>query len=263
MALEPRVGRVPVALNPDGVAAPIHRSVRLAAEALTVCLPAAEVYDFTQPFDLGPATHRIRFEPVADIEGRRSELSAWILAQAIGEVARGLRASLEEAYLYAVVARGLPCAIEELQPMIDGARSDANGWPNPVLLGRLSRLLTEPLAFADELASLQRLRNCLEHRSGVVGARDTAGEGRLVLTLPRLAIMHRVNGAPVELGHGEPVAEGGGWVARANRETTYALGERIAFTEDQLGEVFIGCHFLAADLVARLPVPTEENLESV
>ncbi|MNS20479.1 hypothetical protein D3C72_522170 [compost metagenome] len=263
MTHEPLIGRVPVTLNPDGVAAPIHRSIRLAAEALAVCLPATEAYDFTQPFDLGPAMHRLRFEPVADIEGRRSELSAWILAQAIGEVARGLRASLEEAYLYAVVATGLPCEIDQLQPMIDGARSDANVWNNPVLLDRLGELLTEPLVFADELASLQRLRNCLEHRSGVVSVRDTAGGGRLVLTLPRLAIMHRLNGEQVELGHGELVAEGGGWVARAKRETTYGLGERIAFTSDQLGEVLIGCHFLAADLIARLPVPAEENPENV
>lgn len=252
---------IPVVLNPEGVAAPIHRSVRIAAEALAVCLPASEAFDFRQSFEIGPVMHRLRFEPVADADGRRTELSAWIVGQAIGEVARGVRAALEEAYLFAVIATRLPVRLADLGPMVDGARREANEWSNPRLLERLGAMLTGPLTFGPELTSLQRLRNCLEHRAGYVGDRDAGDAGQMTLILPRLAIMHRVNGEPREVQPGVPLAEGENdlWVQRTNLEVTFRLGERVTLSADQLGEVFTACHFLAADILARLPRPAERN----
>lgn len=255
MTDEPLEGPLPVILNPEGVAAPIHRSVRIAAEALAACLPASEAYDFSLGFEIGPIMHRMRFEPVKDTEGRRLELSAWVLGQAVGEVARGVRATLEEAYLFSVIATRLPARLGDLGPMVEAARREANEWSNPRLLERLGALLTGPLTFEAELTSLQRLRNCLEHRGGVVGDRDAVGHGRLVLTLPRLAIMHRVNGEPRELRPNILLAEGENelWAQRASMEVGFDLGERIALTPDQLGGVFLGCFFLAADILERLP----------
>lgn len=263
MTAEPPADRVPVTLNPEGVAAPIHRSVRLAAEALAVCLPASEAYDFRLSSEIGPVMHRMRFEPVADADGRREELSAWIIGQAVGEVTRGVRAALEEAYLFAVIATRLPTRWDDLGAMVGAARREANEWGNPRLLERLGALLTGPLTFEAELTSLQRLRNCLEHRSGVVGERDTGGAREMVLTLPRLAIMHRIDGEVREVQPGVPLAEGQNqlWAQRVNRETAFRMGERVTLTPDQLGEIFLACHFLAADLLARLPAPVEQNQE--
>jgi hypothetical protein len=259
MTEEPLPERVPVTLNPDGVAAPIHRSVRIAAEALAVCLPASEAYDFGQAFEIGPVMHRMRFEPVADTDSRRTELSAWIIGQAVGEIARGVRSALEEAYLFAVIATRLPARLEELGPMVEGARREANDWGNPQLLARLGALLTGPLTFEAELTSLQRLRNCLEHRAGYVGDRDAGRGGQMTLTLPRLAIMHRVNGEAQEVQPGVPLAEGENelWAQRVNLELTFRLGERVTLSVERLGEMLAACHFLAADLLARLPMPAE------
>lgn len=263
MTSEPLPDRVPVTLNPDGVAAPIHRSVRLAAEALAVCLPANEAYDFSQAFEIGPPMHRIKFEPIADTDSRRSELSAWIIGQAVGEVARGVRAALEEAYLFSVIATEKPSTIGQLQLTVECARRDANGCTNPKLLERLGGLLKGPLMFEAELTSLQRLRNCLEHRAGIVGERDATNDGQMVLALPRLAIMHRVGGEPREVRPNVPLADGENelWVQRVKGETAFRLGERVTLTTERLGEMLLACHLFAADLVERLPVPIAPKSE--
>ena len=85
----------------------------------------------------------------------------------------------------------------------------------------------------------------------------------LLLILPRLAIMHRINGGPRELRPNIPLAEGENelWAQRASMEVAFDLGERIALTPDQLGGVFLGCFFLAADILERLPRPPEPILE--
>jgi len=38
---------------------------------------------------------------------------------------------------------------------------------------------------------------------------------------------------------------------------------RVTFSADQLGEVFLACHFFAADLLTRLPMPPAENQQGV
>jgi hypothetical protein len=48
--------------------------------------------------------------------------------------------------------------------------------------------LTTPLAFGAEFLSIQKVRNCLEHRGGVVGTQDADIDGILRLSFPRFKI---------------------------------------------------------------------------
>jgi len=250
-------GEPRVMLNADGVAAPIHRSVRLAAEAMHVCLPAIAGHDYSAPFRVGPPIYQVAFEPPADPADRSAELEAWLLAQAFGEIARGIRSALEEAYLFAMIATMGPATIVQFQEMATKARADANAWPNPRLLAELGNLWTAPLIFDAELQSLQKARNCLEHRSGIVEARDCDGGEALELVLPRLAILTMIGGEEREIQVGVPVDGGPVWARRDVMRLRFARGERIRLQLDDVAGVFVGSFHLAADIVARLPKPAD------
>lgn len=248
---------VRVTLNAEGVAAPIHRSVRLAAEAMHVCLPSIADHDFTSPFSVGPAIYQVAFEPLPGSAERSAELEAWLLAQAFGEIARGIRSALEEAYLFAKVATMGQATLAQFQRLASKARAAANSWPNPRLLAELSNLWTAPLIFDAELQSLQKARNCLEHRSGIVTERDCDGAEALELVLPRLAILTLIGGEEREIQVGVPVDGGLVWARRDVMRLRFAIGERIRLQPDDVAGVFVGSFHLAADIVERLPLPSE------
>lgn len=88
---------------------------------------------------------------------------------------------------------------------------------------------------------------------------------QIIADLVAIGVRRSIGGEPREVQPGVPLAEGENelWAQRANMEAVFLLGDRITMTADQLGGVFLGCHFLAADLLERLPRPPEENPKAV
>ncbi|MBU1348200.1 MAG: hypothetical protein KKA16_14770 [Alphaproteobacteria bacterium] len=78
----------------------------------------------------------------------------------------------------------------------------------------MGNLWTAPLIFDAELQSLQKGRNCLEHRSRIVTERDCDGAEALELVLPRLAVLTMIGGEEQELQVGVPVDDGPVWARR-------------------------------------------------
>jgi len=66
-------------------------------------------------------------------------------------------------------------------------------------MAEISAGLTTPLAFSAEFLSIQKVRNCLEHRGGVVGVQDADIDGILRLSFPRFKIFYDRKGEEIEL----------------------------------------------------------------
>lgn len=185
----------------------------------------------------------------------------WLLSKGFHELARGVHETLEEGLLFIEILKYRPTQTTwaEFQAHIAQIRSRAGRLPFPALLAEVNAGLTSPMAFDDDFKSLQKVRNCLEHRAGIVGAIDVDERQHLVLMLPRLKMFYLKDGNEVELEvgaiidryeHPEMVEI---LIKRETRTRSYALGEKVRFDASEFHEIAFACHLFASDLAAKLP----------
>ena len=200
----------------------------------------------------------------SNAEERRTLYANWILSQAFSEVARGIRDSLEEAYFFLRLAKihDGPMKAGAFNALMRDARKEAQRAKFPDLIAAVTQGLTEPLTFAAEFQSLQKVRNCLEHRGGVVGTQDADANGVLTLSLPRIKVFYMRGPEEVELEPGAILDPGDGskevqlYSQRVTRTRAYRVGERITFTADEFQEIAFACTLFLTDLVSKLPKAT-------
>ena len=189
-------------------------------------------------------------------ERRKAAYTHWLLPKGFQDLARGIRQTLEEAYLYnGMVARAGELRWGELQAVQQELREAAGKMQFPQLLDEVSKALTSPLHYERELLSLQDVRNCLEHRDGIVQERDVNRVTRMLhLRLPRGRLFYEDQGRQIELGRGSQVEKDTAvMVDVVVAERAFKLGERVTFNADEFHDIGFGCLAIAQELVNRLP----------
>lgn len=146
----------------------------------------------------------------------------------------------------------------------------------PQLLAEVNAGLNEPMAFESEFVSLQKVRNCLEHRGGLVSERDVDSvTGLMTLNFPRLRMFYKRGEQEIELALGEAIDThdasnpfGIGedvpiFMDRMNRSRQYALHDPVIISPSDFFEIAMACHLFASDLAAKLPkLPIEHPIEA-
>jgi hypothetical protein len=250
-------------LNANGVAAPAQRAAWQCSEIVTFCLRSAAASDLSKQPEIVTNAMAYKFTgPEMTAVERFGLYENWMLAKGFHELARGVHESLEEAVFYIELLKHQPThtTFGEFEAKVAAIRKRAGRLLFPALLAEVNAGLTAPLAFADEFASFQKVRNCLEHRSGTVGAEDVDQTQHLTLTLPRLKAFY-VNpaGEEVELAPGviidthEHTGMAEILMKRENRARSYALGEKVVFNSAEFSEIAFACHMFAGDLATKLP----------
>ncbi len=203
-----------------------------------------------------------------DPDERRVEFKNWVIAKGFQDLARGVREGLEEAYWFISVvplANGEKIQVSEFQDRYAKARKRAKTLSFPALLEAVNEGLCSPLNFIREFASLQAVRNCLEHRGGRVGERDIDPDTEtLTLSFPRLKLFYLRGDDEVELVPGEAIdthdpeneALGEGvpiLMKRVTASREYKLNEAVQIGEREFFEIAMACHFLASEIAQKLP----------
>src|SRR5947209_6054074 len=131
---------------------------------------------------------------------RRAMYENWLLTRGFQDLARGIRESLEEAALFLslVVKSNTVSTIQQLESEIVRSRKRASKLQFPELMVEINARLATLLAFGAEFLSIQKVRNCLEHRGGVVGVQDADADGILRLSFPRFKIFYNRKGEEIE-----------------------------------------------------------------
>jgi len=133
-------------------------------------------------------------------------------------------------------------------------RKTANKLPFPELLKRVGEALEMPLEFAEEYQALNKVRNCLEHRDGIVGVSDADENGVLRLILPRMEIVvAHDDGTESPVVIGQETRGGRLLYRRGQGIRTYAIGEAIEFDAKDFAEIAQSCVFFGSDLASKLP----------
>jgi hypothetical protein len=248
--------RVGIALNPAGVAEPALRAMRDSVEVVGTALRA--VQDSSRALHGMPGAQvGLAFTTPGEDEGqRRLRHANWLLNRGFQDISKGLKESLEEAYFYCAIVE---TASEQRSPQqlvawISDLKKRSNRLNFPDLLARVKASLGTPLLFDEELLSVQAVRNCLEHRSGIVGVEDLRGKPEFRLLLPQLRMVVRADGKERDLVVGMIVEEGAEIVAiRSAVERTYKLGETITFSATEFSDIALACCYFANDLCTKLP----------
>jgi hypothetical protein len=254
--------RLHVNLDPNGVAVPAQRAALIASDVVAACLSTIAEGELSKPEIPGQfISYRINGPEVTSDE-RRQLYQNWLLAKGFQDLARGIRETLEEAifYLTVLARKSGPTTREKFEREIGTIRERASKLRFPQLLDEVNAKLIARITFKQEFRSIQRVRNCLEHRGGIVGTQDVDdGDCALVLRFPRFKFFYMRKGEEIELARGEIVdaQDGEAEVQLLSRQTQrskrYELGERITFTASEFGEIAMACNLFASDLVYRLP----------
>lgn len=123
---------------------------------------------------------------------RYSLYESWVLSKGFQELARGVHETLEQALIFIEMLKDQPrqTTWAEFQDHVEQLQHRAGRLPFPALLAEINTGLKSPMTFDDDFKSFQKVRNCLEHRAGVVGKPDVDASGHLNLMLPRLKMFY-------------------------------------------------------------------------
>lgn len=252
---------VVVRLNKQAVTAPAIQAMQRTSEVMSAALPAIEAATWEETSVLGG--FGLRIESQQPLEERRAAHKAWLLSAGFRELVGGVRQSLEAAYLYlsVITAGNRSTTIEEFESEIATYRRLANRMSFPDLIEAVEAMLDQPLNFADQFGSMQRVRNCLEHRDGIVGQADADAEGRLILTLPSLTTEIENEDGVKELKAGDYIRkESLVRVRLIDKLRSFAVGERVEFDATEFHEIAFSCWFFASDLSKKLPAAPPDTV---
>jgi hypothetical protein len=262
--------RLEITFNPNRFATIIDSAVLHANEIVNFHVRALDGADLSQPM----SAPNLRFQlqgPAMDAAARRTLHENWILARAFQELIRAVRQSLEDAHVF-VTLLSKPHRISSNSTLADFLhpfQTKAGNLPFGDLVDKVNGLLRTQLKFTKAYKSFQSVRNCLEHRNGIVGRREVGHSDAFYLIVPYLKTFYMRGDAEIELEAGHQVEPGDDrdgvdvFARWDERERKFALGERIAFTLQQFNEVTFACHQLGAELTAGLPKPLAADARAV
>ncbi|MBR1228809.1 hypothetical protein JQ600_28395 [Bradyrhizobium sp. AUGA SZCCT0176] len=147
-------------LHADAVAAPAHNAARMCREVVDLYFGALAKADLSEP---PPASQEAFFRfsitgPGITADERRSAHENWILAKAFQDLMRGVRGSLEKAYLFVQlhsIGHMQVATNTTIDELLAPFQKKARVTNFPDLLGKLNQKFATPVAFSQEYASMQ------------------------------------------------------------------------------------------------------------
>jgi hypothetical protein len=257
---EPR--RAKITLNKDGVVGPVHRVVQEVLGVVPFCLNAVRNGDLSKPPELEGSFFQMQSRGLAlTPEQRMQQYNRWLLLKGFQDLARGVRAMLEEAFVYISIMRrsqapgGIHGQLGQVRVQLEVFKRRAQALNFPDLMEAVNGGLSSPLHFEKQFLSLQRVRNCLEHRNGIVRDKDAdTGTNELRLSLPRLKLFYTDGGQEIEIKEPTTVVKDTliGFKSEI-RERAFKVGERVTFDVEEFSQIAFGCWAFANDLGPKLP----------
>jgi hypothetical protein len=255
---------VQLTLDANAVAAPVHTAAVICREIVDFYFGAMANADLSKVPPSMESTF-FRFDlrgPDLTATDRRALHESWILAKVFQDLMRGVRASLEQALVFIDIlsrpshsVRSDSTLDDFVEPFLDGATK--RNFPD--LLQAVNAGLQKPLEFADAYRSLQKARNCFEHRSGIVGKSDVGPDGTMELRFPRIKLFYYRRGEEIEAEIGKAVDPEDGEpevsiLMRLDvRRRNFLLGQRLSLTIVDFNEIAFACYHFGSQLASTLP----------
>lgn len=248
-----------IQLNGDAALRPMILAARCCVEVMSVGCAAISSTNLNKlPVEKSDLI-RITFDevPASEIDNHKTALSMWLIKRAFEGLVHGIREALEQVYLYLRILHHPfgPMTLEEFQQLHSDIIQEGSRPNFLQLVDKIGILLGYPLPYAHELSSLQKVRNCIIHRYGVVGTSDvTAGTGALQVHVPTLKMFLTKDGEEREIRQGAYVTAGTSITIKlATAEWSYSLGSKVELSQSDLKMMAIAVSMIADLIKAALP----------
>lgn len=257
--------RAQLTLNPNATSSALVHLVRDMSDRVAFGLRALENYEPTQrptmPTDIMPLMFHDPEEPFQpdNLEALRAGQRVWLLQSGFSGFIRGVSAALQEARVFCTLAAippGQETTLAEVRELIARTRKSGLAMHVPKLLEDVERKLSSALELSPHILSFNKVRNCLEHRHGVVSSLDCNDVSRSSLVMEyRRQRMVWVNEAGEEIPLVPPmVIDGGTIVSKVDEaKKVFPLGQRVEVSIDDFNDVAFTCFAFALNLAAHLP----------
>jgi hypothetical protein len=186
-------------------------------------------------------------------------LVLFIVRKGFQELAKGLKESLDEAYSVIHLSRvvGKAADISEVLRQKEDLAKRANRAHVPTILEWVNSELGLPPEHTAMVRNVQKVRSCLEHRDGVVGAMDVNNVSRdaLELAVPTLKIIAvgDETGKKTEVLPGVTLEEGSRVAPTfIDEHLSFPLGTRIEINPERFNHIALSNWVFASDLVKRV-----------
>jgi hypothetical protein len=237
------VPQISVNLNLAALLGRINRALEEASRFVSLGLTKS-----TDTIVTEPASFSIQFNSGLSWS-REEEILAWrhwILKNGFRDIAELISVVLEEAHqvltFYALISR--QTAGEALHATELAIRDkDISRFHRLSLSDKLDWVLAQrdfvlPDEKLEEIKSINAARNCLGHRSGIVGERDITQDNMLVVKWLGLDTAVEVEGVEIPLELPMHLEKGGNVITRFVRRTReFQVGDRIALDEREFSEI--------------------------
>jgi len=210
------------------------------------------------------------------LDEAQTSFKNWIIANGLRDCAEAVHNLLDETHSACLLLTFLANLENLTGELIEAEYCSRQQKFHRYDLGQKLRELTEKfqVTFKEDtlrcFRSLNRARNCLVHRSGIVQAADFNLYDELVVEWATYAIQ-RADGSEIELG--QPTNSSEIWMAKKLRMRKFQLGSNINFTNRDFAEFISNYVFLAWEVtpyiqeyayrIGALPRPNATNLEAV
>jgi hypothetical protein len=250
---------VSLELNLDAVIVPAQNAVVLSSEIVDFFSDAMAKADLSKKPTNEATQYKFKIPEISAAD-RKAMFENWIFSKAFQDLMRGLKASLEQAYVFLeLLAKPWKAKSDTtLDEFLAPFRQQAATLHFGPLLNLVNVKLDPPLEFVDAYHSLQRARNCMEHRNGIVGDVDAPDGGVMILRFPRVKSFYLRKGEEIELatGHIVDAADGNEQVqvfARIDlRERRFPRHHRLSISMNDFNEMAFACNYFAGQLAAKI-----------
>jgi len=256
--------KVNITLNPDGVFAPLLNILGQSSKNVLFGLQLIDsVDDIKEPLEIESEDTFFTFhfsDPNAkqDIAVSKDNFKLWTFQKGFEDLIKGINLTLIEAYFFVTIItrRNDLKTFGDLQNEIIQMRKTALEQSLPGLLSKVKPCLTGNLTYEKQVTSLNKVRNCLVHRNGIVTPKDINDKttNQLRAEYSRMKMYADKDGQETEVKKFTMV-EGGSSIKMkiVNESIDFNLGNRVQFDYQQFNSLLTTCYLFGLDLAQKLP----------
>jgi hypothetical protein len=259
---------IQVTLNPDGVFAPLLSILGQSSKNVLFGLQLIDsVEQPINPMDIQSEDTFFTFhfddpQKEQDISLSKENFKLWTLQKGFEDLIKGVNLTLIEAYFYTslVAKRNDMKTFQDLQDEIVQLRKSAFKQHLPELLAKVKPGLSDTLLYETDIVSLNKVRNCLVHRNGLVTEKDITDETtkQLKVEYSRMKMFYVTDGVEKEIEKFTLITGGSSIQMKMVKESfIFNLGDRVKFDFRQFNSLLTTCWLFGTDLTQKLPkIPT-------
>ena len=247
-----------IIFNPDEVVKPLYGVLEECHTSIIFGLQTIElVNEIPTDFIIEDGFFSLKIgQEDEDIFIKKQKYKAWLIKKGFEDLVKGLEYTLREAYLYVSVfskSAGLKTG-QEFNEYFSKIRKKSLSMNIPNMMDEIESYLEKPWSYKKQILSINKARNCLVHRGGLVMEKDINDEiGRcLKLEWVKLKLFYEKEGEEIEIV-GKTVVDAAIKLKREDNAISFVQGERIILDYKKFNEFVVTCFHFGLDLVACLP----------